>query len=424
MLLLTSGPAEPRYAAVASQVRMEIRSLFLLDRPVRKELLLSAVQVAYTARMKQLEMRDAAARQFQSDEALRNTEKLASAGRLAATMAHEVNNPLEALGNLLYLVENCSSVEDARSLGRVAQQELARISEIVHDTLRFHRAPAEPGPTDVAELARSASALFRTKMRERNIAESFSASAAFAYCSAGEIRQAIVNLIGNAIDAMPHGGHLYVRVAVISTTKVAEVRVTVADTGSGIGREIRSRLFKQFFTTKGSRGTGLGLWLTRDIVTRNRGRLRFRSRTGAPSGTVFSFYLPAPAPLDLVPAPSNERAADAGKRPQSRGSAAPRKPVAGSGVNASRVQQPGFPATPACPARGPVRAPCHCPPPSLQARRRLPSQLPAESTSLQTKAHGSASPRPSPLAGPSVVWAAGAGAVARSESRGGNCRLR
>ncbi len=315
VLLLTSGPAEPRYAAVASQVRMEIRSLFLLDRPVRKELLLSAVQVAYTARMKQLEMRDAAARQFQSDEMLRNTEKLAAAGRLAATMAHEVNNPLEALGNLLYLVENCSSVEDARSLGRVAQQELARISEIVHDTLRFHRAPAEPGPTDVAELARSASALFRTKMRERNIAESFSASAAFAYCSAGEIRQAIVNLIGNAIDAMPHGGHLYVRVAVISTTKVAEVRVTVADTGSGIGREIRSRLFKQFFTTKGSRGTGLGLWLTRDIVTRNRGRLRFRSRTGAPSGTVFSFYLPAPAPLDLVPAPSNERAADAGETP-------------------------------------------------------------------------------------------------------------
>jgi signal transduction histidine kinase len=311
VLLLSSGPAQPRYAALASQVRMEIRSLFLLDRPLRKELLLSAVQVAYAARMKQLEMRDAAARQFQSDEALRNTEKLAVAGRLAATMAHEVNNPLEALNNLLYLVENCNSLEEARSFGRVAQQELARISEIVRDTLRFHRGPGEPGLADVAELARSAVALFRSKIRERNIVESLSAASALAYCSPGEIRQAIVNLIGNAIDAMPDGGRLHLRVAVVSTAKAPKVRVTVADTGSGISGEIRSRLFRQFFTTKGSRGTGLGLWLTRDILTRNRGRLRLRSRTGPPSGTVFTFYLPASAALEVVPASSAARGADA-----------------------------------------------------------------------------------------------------------------
>jgi signal transduction histidine kinase len=311
VLLLSSGPAQPRYAVIASQVRMEIRSLFLLDRPLRKELLLSAVQVAYAARMKQLEMRDATARQFQSDEALRNTEKLAVAGRLAATMAHEVNNPLEALNNLLYLVENCNSLDEARSFGRVAQQELARISEIVRDTLKFHRGPGEPGLADVAELARSAVALFRSKMRERNIVESLSASSALAYCSPGEIRQAIVNLIGNALDAMPNGGRLHLRVAVVSTDKVPNVRVTVADTGSGIEQEIRSRLFRQFFTTKGSRGTGLGLWLTRDILTRNRGWLRLRSRTGSPSGTVFTFYLPASAALEVVPSSSAARGTDA-----------------------------------------------------------------------------------------------------------------
>ena len=144
VMLLTSGPSEPRYAAIATQVRIEVPSLILLDRPVRKELLLSAVQVAYTSRLKQLQVRDAAARQTQNEEALRNSEKLAVAGRLAATMAHEVSNPLEAMGNLLYLVENCTSLEDAQTFGRMATQELKRISEIIDRTLRFHRSPPRP----------------------------------------------------------------------------------------------------------------------------------------------------------------------------------------------------------------------------------------------------------------------------------------
>ncbi len=310
VLLLTSGPAEPRYAAVASRARMEIHSLILLDRPVRKELLLSAVQVAYTSRMKQLEIRDATARQFQSDEALRNTERLAVAGRLAATMAHEVNNPLEALGNLLYLVENCNTVEEACSFGRAAHQELARISEIVQDTLRFHRGPTEPAFTDVAEVALSALSLFRGKLRDRHIIENTSAESACAFCSAGEIRQAIVNLVGNSIDAMPNGGRLFVRVSSVRSNGMRLARVTVADTGSGIREEIRPRLFTQFFTTKGSRGTGLGLWLTRDIAMRNRGRLRFRSRVGLRSGTAFTLYLPATAPLEIVAAAATGRAVE------------------------------------------------------------------------------------------------------------------
>jgi signal transduction histidine kinase len=300
VILLTSGPAEARHAVTASRIRMEFRSVFLLDRPVRKDLLLSAVQVAYNSRLKQLEVRDAAVKQSQSNEALRNSEKLATAGKLAATMAHEVNNPLEALANLLYLIENSPTVDDARSFGRLAAQELQRISEIVNQTLRFHRAPAKPAYTDVAELAASALALFRGKLRDRHISEHIVAEPTFAYCSAGEIRQAVVNLIGNALDAMADGGRLYLRVSSISAQGAGCARLTIADTGTGIRAEIRPSLFSQFFTTKGSRGTGLGLWLTRDIVLRNRGRLRFRSRTGSPSGTAFAIYLPSRAPAELA----------------------------------------------------------------------------------------------------------------------------
>jgi signal transduction histidine kinase len=308
VMLLTSGPAEPQYAAMATRARVEVRSLILLDRPVRKELLLSAVQVAFTARMKQLEMRDATERQAHSDEALRNTEKLAVAGRLAATMAHEVNNPLEALGNLLFLVENSSNLDEAKSFAEMATRELNRISEIVQQTLRFHRAPAKAELTDLAELVTSAVALFRGRMLERRIGESVRARRTLAYCSAGEIRQALVNLIGNAIDAMPDGGRLFVRITQVTHRGAHYARITVADTGSGIRKEIRKNLFTQFFTTKGSRGTGLGLWLTRDIVLRNRGKLRYRSRTTSPSGTAFSIYLPSAAPLDLVqPPPHHEQ---------------------------------------------------------------------------------------------------------------------
>jgi signal transduction histidine kinase len=212
-----------------------------------------------------------------------------------ATMAHEVNNPLEALGNLLYLVENSNSLDEARSFGQLAAKEFQRISEIVEHTLKFHRAPAKPAFTDVSELAVSALTLFRGKLRQRQIRERIKVERAFGYCCEGEIRQALVNLIGNAVDAMRDGGNLRIHVLPVSINGVEYARLTVADTGAGIRKEIRQNLFKQFFTTKGSGGTGLGLWLTRDVVEKNGGRLRFRSRTEAPSGTVFTMYLPAEA---------------------------------------------------------------------------------------------------------------------------------
>jgi len=291
-ILLTSGAGESSYAAMASRARTEIHSLILLERPVRMEMLLSAIEVAHNSRQKQLQVRDATVRQSQSDEALRKSEHLAVTGRLVATMAHEVNNPLEALGNLLYLVEHSHSLEEAQSFGHLAANEFQRINEIVDHTLKFHRAPAKPAFTDVSELAISALTLFRGKLRERQIRERIKVERAFGYCCEGEIRQALVNLIGNAVDAMREGGNLRIHVLPVSINGVEHARLTVADTGGGIRKEIRQNLFKQFFTTKGSSGTGLGLWLTRDVVEKNGGRLRFRSRTEAPSGTVFTMYLP------------------------------------------------------------------------------------------------------------------------------------
>jgi signal transduction histidine kinase len=297
-ILLTSSATEPGCAVLARRARTEVRSLILLDRPVRKEMLINAVQAAFTSREKQLQIRDAAERQFQSDEALRKTERLAVAGQLAATMAHEVNNPLEALGNLLFLIENTDSLEDAHSFGHIAAQEFHRISEIIDHTLRFHRAPANPAFTDVSELAISALALFRGKLHERMIRERITAEHSYGYCNEGEVRQALVNLIGNAADAMRDGGGcLRIHVSQVSIKGVEHARITVADTGTGIRKEIRGNLFSQFFTTKGSSGTGIGLWLTREILQRYGGKIRFRSRTEPPTGTVFVMYIPSVPPI-------------------------------------------------------------------------------------------------------------------------------
>ena len=156
-------------------------------------------------------MRDAADRQFRTDEALRNTERLAMSGQLAATMVHEVNNPLEAIGNLSRTcVENSTTVDEAQHFSRLASQEPGRISEIDinQDCPALSPACALASGycrpvTDLAELASSALALFRGKLRDRHIDLGVDAPKTIAYCSAGEIRQAMVNLIGNALDAMP-----------------------------------------------------------------------------------------------------------------------------------------------------------------------------------------------------------------------------
>ncbi len=269
-------------------------NITLLERPLRSENLLSAVESAVRARLRQYEIRDYIQRQAESQDALRRTEKLAVAGRLAAIIAHEINNPLAAITNLLYLISTAEDLAAVKKYNSIAQDELRRVSDIANQTLRFYRAPQPPEQVDVAEVLDSALALFRSKLRSQGIEVSRDYAPGLTLTvSVGELRQVLVNLVANAIDAMPEGGHLHVRAKSGPHPMRHEpgIRITVADDGKGIPCEAQPRLFEPFFTTKGTTGTGLGLWLTRDILERAGGYIRCRNHY-SPRGAVFSMWLP------------------------------------------------------------------------------------------------------------------------------------
>ncbi|MEZ2345586.1 ATP-binding protein [Terriglobus sp. RCC_193] len=236
--------------------------------------------------------------QKKSEEVLRRTEKLAVAGRLAASIAHEINNPLAAMTNCLYLVQQSQMDEMGRSYLEMAQKELDRVAQITVQTLRFHRQSSRPVHTEPEELIETVLALFESRIRRQDIAITRrfrSRQPLFAY--EGEVRQVIVNLLGNAIDAMPTGGQLLLRTAEATDamTGAKGLVITVSDTGSGMDHETIQRLFEPFFSTKGVTGTGLGLWVSKEIVDRHHGRIQVRShkaRQGEPGGTTFRIFLP------------------------------------------------------------------------------------------------------------------------------------
>jgi signal transduction histidine kinase len=244
--------------------------------------------------MRQYEVRDFVRRQADSEEALRRTEKLAVAGRLAASIAHEINNPLTAVTNLLFLVRSATELKDVHDYALVAEDELRRVSEIANHTLRFHRSSKGPERVEVKQLLDSAIVLFKAKLRNQSIKVKVECDEdCRVVCSLGEIRQVMVNLIANAIDAMRKGGGLLIRGSSVPHPSTSEhgVRISVVDHGEGISPAAFSRLFEPFFTTKGNVGTGLGLWLTKDIIERHRGFIRARNHQH-PRGAVFSFWIP------------------------------------------------------------------------------------------------------------------------------------
>jgi len=228
---------------------------------------------------------------------LRKSERLALAGQLAASIAHEINNPLEAVTNLIYLISTRSTDDESRHYCSMAQRELTRVTEISGQTLRFYKKSTKPVETEVSELLESLLHLFYPKFGRRNLqvqTELRKAPKIMAFPN--ELRQLFANLISNAIDATPPGGRIRIEVdSALNWRDQSQhgVCVVVADTGSGIPDHIRRRIFEPFVTTKGDAGTGLGLWVCDDIVKRHRGRLRLRTRTVRRSGTVFSIFLPA-----------------------------------------------------------------------------------------------------------------------------------
>jgi polar amino acid transport system substrate-binding protein len=228
-----------------------------------------------------------------SQEALIRSEKLASVGRMAATVAHEINNPLEAVTNCIYIAATDPKLPpEVKEHLETADRELKQVSDITRRTLGFYRENAKPSMVDIRRLVDEVVELYSSKFRSKNIRLSVEHDGC---CSqiiavAGEIRQVISNLLVNAADASKLKGGVNVRVSRVSFNGSIYIRVTVADTGSGIPAGNRSRIFEPFFTTKGMLGTGLGLWVSQQIVEKHKGRIRLRSAED--KGTVFCVFLP------------------------------------------------------------------------------------------------------------------------------------
>ena len=233
-----------------------------------------------------------------AERALIKNEKLAAVGRLSASIVHELNNPLEAVTNLLFLIGHTSELDEMRRYARLAEEELARVTQITTQTLRFYRHEAAPAPLHMADILDSVLALFEGRLRRRNvnIIRRYLPTSDPLRAYSGEIRQVFVNLISNALDAMGDTGDLRIDVRPSRNwehPEISGVRVTICDTGSGIPSDMLKRIFEPFVSTKESNGTGLGLWISKEIVRRHGGTLRVRSSvSGKRHGTAMSVFLP------------------------------------------------------------------------------------------------------------------------------------
>jgi PAS domain S-box-containing protein len=232
-----------------------------------------------------------------AEEAMLRAEKLAVAGRLAASVAHEINNPLEAVSNLLFLITLTDTMESARDHAQAALDQLMRVSQITQQTLKFHRQSGAPSMTRLSEVVENVRALFQPRLVANEIDVKVRSDREIdVTCMPGEAQQIFANLIGNAIEAMPHGGRLTVRLRPSidwRDGKTPGMRVTFVDSGLGVDRPTMRRMFEPFFTTKIETGTGLGLWVVAQLVDRHRGHVRVWSRQRLEaSGTAFSVFLP------------------------------------------------------------------------------------------------------------------------------------
>jgi PAS domain S-box-containing protein len=234
----------------------------------------------------------------QTEQALRITERLASVGRLAATVAHEINNPLEAITNLLYLARFADDPTEIHSLLAKADEELARVALLSKQTLGFYREKNGARALRIGSIVESLVFVFTPKARNRSVAiKSEIRQDPEIYAIEGEIRQLVANLLSNSIDAIVGGGTIRVRVAAgraWDQASLTGVRLTIADSGRGIAPEHRPKLFEPFFTANKDVGTGLGLWISKGIVERHGGNIRFKTRIiPGRSGTLFTVFLPS-----------------------------------------------------------------------------------------------------------------------------------
>jgi PAS domain S-box-containing protein len=233
--------------------------------------------------------------------ALLQTEKLAVVGRMASSIAHEINNPLAGVTNLVYLARQEAGVPvEAQRYLDSADQELRRVSMIASQTLQFPKQGNRPQLVSCSDLFSSVLAMYEGRLRNSHISvDSRHFSNDKLLCFPGEIRQVLSNLVGNAIEAMPEGGRMVIQSRTAIDWKAGRkgISLTVADTGCGIDPQVQAKVFEPFFTTKGTSGTGLGLWVSAEIVRRHHGYMSIHSsqREGR-SGTVMRLFLPAEMP--------------------------------------------------------------------------------------------------------------------------------
>jgi signal transduction histidine kinase len=240
-----------------------------------------------------------------SEGALMRAEKLAAAGRLAATVAHEVNNPLEGLTNLVYIALRSDDLQEIRRLLTQAENELGRIAHITRQSLGFYRETSTPAPFKPATIVREVADFYTSRATSLGI--SFivkTRTEGDVLGSAGELRQILSNLLANSLDASASGSAIRIEAnSAIDPRDLSSpgVRITIADSGVGIPAEHLESIFEPFFTTKKDTGTGLGLWVSRELVEKHGGSLRVRSRTSDPfCGTIFSIFLPSHGKLEAI----------------------------------------------------------------------------------------------------------------------------
>lgn len=231
-----------------------------------------------------------------TQETLLANEKLAVAGRLAATIAHEIHNPLDAVSNLLYLMRTGVTEEESRQFIEMAESELARVTQISRAMLGLYRESRAPVPVDLKEILHDILLLMEHRLLELNVTvEADLRRPVIVNGFPAELRQVFTNLIANAAEAASPGGKIRVeaceRPATPSTSRGAVI--IIQDNGAGIPEEARSQLFQPFFTTKGEHGTGLGLWVSRGIINKHGGSIDITSDTGSSThGTTVTLFLP------------------------------------------------------------------------------------------------------------------------------------
>jgi PAS domain S-box-containing protein len=243
-------------------------------------------------------LRDISAKK-RTEASLLQAEKIAAAGRMAATIAHEVNNPLEAVMNLIYLAKsNAEDPDEVRTFLEAAEGEVARVSHIAKQTLGFYRETDSAIGASLSELAAQAICVYSPKCKDAGIClEENLNSTRRVVLRKGEIMQVISNMIANAIYAMPTGGTLSISVEDIDSPNGSGVLLAVKDTGVGIPTEQLPRIFDAFFTTRSTIGTGIGLFVAKQFVESHHGKIHVESSTEPAShGTKMSIFLPLENP--------------------------------------------------------------------------------------------------------------------------------